>query len=159
MYKDFLSPAKLNLFLHLYPQKKNGYRQLFSLFTLIDFSDKIAIKVNTSGNIEVIGNNEVPMYEDLIYKAAQILKRQSNTDKGAKIIIKKKIPIKAGLGGSSSNAATTLIALNYLWELNFDVHKLATMSQNLGSDIPFFIYGKNSFVSGRGEFLKETIDI
>ena len=146
------SPAKLNLFLHIVGRRSDGYHLLQSVFQLIDWCDTITLKIipeNTIRRINAIPG--VPPDKDLVVRAATLLKDFCKFEGGVEIDLKKEIPIGAGLGGGSSDAATTLIGLNALWNLQLDKKTLANLGLQLGADVPFFIYGQNAFVEGIGE--------
>lgn len=148
------APAKLNLFLYINGQRPDGYHELQTLFQFIDFCDYLTITPNSSGAITVSNNIENVAQEDnLIYKAAMLLKEKAPKNSGAFITIEKNIPMGAGLGGGSSDAATTLIALNYHWNLNLSAINLAKIGLQLGADLPIFIHGNASIAEGVGEIL------
>lgn len=152
----FLSPAKLNLGLRVTGKRPDGYHTLETCFCLIDLFDEIRIQITQSGKISLIEHNQAwPYYKDLVFKAATTLKEISNTNLGANIIVKKTIPSGGGFGGGSSNAATTLIALNHLWQLGLPQDQLLQIACGLGADVPFFIHGKNAYATGIGEILTE----
>ncbi|ANJ00505.1 4-(cytidine 5'-diphospho)-2-C-methyl-D-erythritol kinase [Polynucleobacter wuianus] len=162
-FKDSLtlrSPAKLNLFLHIVGRRADGYHLLQSVFQLIDWCDTVSLKRIPENEIRHI--NPIPGVkpeDDLVVKAANLLKDFCKIKIGAEIILKKDIPMGAGLGGGSSDAATTLIGLNHLWNLHLDQKTLCDLGLKLGADVPFFIFGKNAFVQGIGEEIQEiTLD-
>ncbi|RBW42703.1 4-(cytidine 5'-diphospho)-2-C-methyl-D-erythritol kinase [Psychromonas sp. B3M02] len=148
------APAKLNLFLYITGQRSDGYHNLQTLFQFIDRCDFLTINANRSGEItispEIAG---VPLKSNLIYKAARLLKKHSNCPLGAHIELEKNLPMGGGLGGGSSDAATTLVALNYHWQLNLSKQTLAELGVSLGADIPIFIHGKAAIAEGVGEKL------
>lgn len=147
------SPAKLNLFLHITGRRENGYHELQTIFQLIDLYDWMIFKPTLDEQIEIDGLSEVRPEENLIYRAAQILRPHAKKFCGLNIKIEKNIPMGAGLGGGSSNAATTLIVLNQLWECGLNKEQLADYGVKLGADVPIFIYGKNAWAEGIGEHL------
>ncbi|NUF10865.1 4-(cytidine 5'-diphospho)-2-C-methyl-D-erythritol kinase [Acinetobacter oleivorans] len=147
------SPAKLNLFLHITGRRKNGYHELQTIFQLIDLYDWMIFTPTLDEQIEIDGLSEVKPEENLIYRAAQILRPHAKKFCGLNIKIEKNIPMGAGLGGGSSNAATTLIVLNQLWECGLNQEQLADYGVKLGADVPIFIYGKNAWAEGIGEHL------
>ncbi|MDD9316133.1 4-(cytidine 5'-diphospho)-2-C-methyl-D-erythritol kinase [Acinetobacter lactucae] len=147
------SPAKLNLFLHITGRRENGYHELQTIFQLIDLYDWMIFTPTSNEEIEIDGLSEVRPEENLIYRAAQILKPHAKKFCGLDIKIEKNIPMGAGLGGGSSNAATTLIVLNQLWECGLGQEQLADYGVKLGADVPIFIYGKNAWAEGIGEHL------
>lgn len=152
------APAKLNLFLHVTGRRADGYHLLQSVFQLIDFSDQMHFDVSDDDAIlritEVAG---VPPESDLIVRAARLLQSTARARgqhvPGARIAIDKKLPMGGGLGGGSSDAATTLIVLNALWQTGFTRAELMQMGVTLGADVPFFLLGQNAFVEGIGERL------
>ena len=152
MALEILSPAKLNLNLHIIGQREDGYHLLESYFQLLNFGDHMGFEPQTS-RIDI--SPEIPGVrpeENLIFRAAQLLKLTAHDPQlGAKISLKKLLPMGGGLGGGSSNAATTLIALNALWQLNLSIDELATMGLSLGADVPFFVRGHSAWVEGIGE--------
>ncbi|MFV5441676.1 4-(cytidine 5'-diphospho)-2-C-methyl-D-erythritol kinase [Acinetobacter oleivorans] len=147
------SPAKLNLFLHITGRRENGYHELQTIFQLIDLYDWMIFTPTLDEQIEIDGLSEVRPEENLIYRAAQILRPHAKKFCGLNIKIEKNIPMGAGLGGGSSNAATTLIVLNQLWECGLNQEQLADYGVKLGADVPIFIYGKNAWAEGIGEHL------
>ncbi|WP_026056230.1 4-(cytidine 5'-diphospho)-2-C-methyl-D-erythritol kinase [Acinetobacter calcoaceticus] len=147
------SPAKLNLFLHITGRRENGYHELQTIFQLIDLYDWMIFTPTLDEQIEIDGLSEVRPEENLIYRAAQILRPHAKKFCGLNIKIEKNIPMGAGLGGGSSNAATTLIVLNQLWECGLNKEQLADYGVKLGADVPIFIYGKNAWAEGIGEHL------
>lgn len=147
------SPAKLNLFLHITGRRENGYHELQTIFQLIDLYDWMIFTPTLDEQIEIDGLSEVRPEENLIYRAAQILRPHAKKFCGLNIKIEKNIPMGAGLGGGSSNAATTLIVLNQLWECGLSKEQLADYGVKLGADVPIFIYGKNAWAEGIGEHL------
>ena len=150
-----LSPAKLNLFLHIVGRRGDGYHLLQSVFQLIDWCDTIHLKripENTVRRINPIPG--VPPDQDLVVRAAILLKDFCKIDAGVEIDLQKEIPMGAGMGGGSSDAASALIGLNALWNLNLSKETLCTLGLKLGSDVPFFIFGQNAFVEGIGEKIK-----
>jgi 4-diphosphocytidyl-2-C-methyl-D-erythritol kinase len=148
-------PAKLNLFLHIVGRRADGYHLLQSVFQLIDWCDVLTLKIISENEIRRINPIPgVPPEEDLVVRAARLLKTFSKTDQGVEIGLKKMIPMGAGLGGGSSDAAATLIGLNRLWNLNFDTSTLSQLGLKLGADVPFFLFGQNAFVEGVGEKLE-----
>ncbi|WP_336012217.1 4-(cytidine 5'-diphospho)-2-C-methyl-D-erythritol kinase [Acinetobacter calcoaceticus] len=147
------SPAKLNLFLHITGRRENGYHELQTIFQLIDLYDWMIFTPALDEQIKIDGLSEVQPEENLIYRAAQILRPHAKKFCGLNIKIEKNIPMGAGLGGGSSNAATTLIVLNQLWECGLNQEQLADYGVKLGADVPIFIYGKNAWAEGIGEHL------
>ena len=147
------SPAKLNLFLHITGRRDNGYHELQSIFQLIDLTDWLEFTQTDDRTISIAGLSSVDLEQNLIYKATQILKPFATKLTGLKIAIEKNIPMGAGLGGGSSNAATTLIVVNQLWQCGLSIEQLAELGVKLGADVPIFVHGRNAWAEGIGEHL------
>ncbi|KXZ67209.1 4-(cytidine 5'-diphospho)-2-C-methyl-D-erythritol kinase [Acinetobacter venetianus] len=147
------SPAKLNLFLHITGRRENGYHELQTIFQLIDLYDWMNFKAIDGEDIQIEGLDDVQLEQNLIYRAAQLLKPHAKKPCGLNIHIEKNIPMGAGLGGGSSNAATTLIVLNQLWECELSEQQLADYGVKLGADVPIFVLGRNAWAEGIGEHL------
>jgi len=148
------APAKLNLMLHVVGRRQDGYHELQTVFQLIDLCDRIEITVRTDGSItRPRGPDGVPEAEDLVVRAARALQQVSGTGLGAEISVKKKIPMGGGLGGGSSDAATTLAALNQMWGLRYTSEQIATFGAALGADVPVFVAGFSAWAEGIGEKL------
>ncbi len=151
------SPAKLNLFLYINGKRPDGYHELQTLFQFLDFGDEIEIEVTQEGKIELLNKIEhVPTEQNLIYKAAKLLQNHTaytNPKLGAKMTVTKKLPMGGGVGGGSSNAATVLVGLNYLWKLGLSLQELADLGLTLGADVPIFVQGRSAFAEGVGEKL------
>ncbi|MBU3559905.1 4-(cytidine 5'-diphospho)-2-C-methyl-D-erythritol kinase [Polynucleobacter sp. Nonnen-W13] len=148
-------PAKLNLFLHIVGRREDGYHLLQSVFQLIDWCDVLNLKSISENEIRRIDPIPgIPPEQDLVVRAAQVLKDFCKANQGVEIALKKMIPMGAGLGGGSSDAASTLIGLNTLWGLHLDIATLCQLGLKLGADVPFFIFGQNAFVEGIGEKLQ-----
>ena len=154
---NVLAPAKLNLFLHITGRRADGYHLLQSVFMLIDWCDTLHLDVKLDGTIQRIDLNTLLPANDLIVRAASALQSASGTSLGAEIRIDKQIPAQAGMGGGSSDAASTLLALNKLWGLNWPVSKLLPIGLALGADVPFFLYGHNAWVEGIGEKISPVL--
>ena len=148
-----ISPCKLNLFLYITGRRPDGYHDLQTLFCLLDYGDTMHFSVNDDKEIKLLTDFGFPKEENLIYKAAKMLKENSKTDKGCCISIDKILPQGGGLGGGSSNAATTLLVLNKLWGTNLSEDELASLGRQLGADVPVFVRGKSAFAEGVGEKL------
>ena len=148
---DISAPAKLNLFLHITGQRSDGYHLLQSVFMLIDWCDTLHFESRTDGKISREDLTTTLPADDLIVRAARALKTTSNGPLGVHIGIEKRIPAQAGMGGGSSDAASTLLALNRLWKLNYSLEKLTQIGLQLGADVPFFLGGHNAWVEGIGE--------
>ena len=150
------SPAKLNLFLHIVGRRADGYHLLQSVFQLIDWCDTIHLKSIAENEVRRINPIPgVPPEQDLVVRAAKLLKDFCKIEAGVEIHLHKEIPMGAGMGGGSSDAATTLIGLNALWNLNLSKEMLCTLGLKLGADVPFFIFGQNALVEGIGEKIQE----
>ncbi|WP_318479754.1 4-(cytidine 5'-diphospho)-2-C-methyl-D-erythritol kinase [Photobacterium leiognathi] len=149
------APAKLNLFLYITGQRPNGYHDLQTLFQFVDYGDTLTITPRRDNQIRLTPAIEGVKTEDnLIYRAAEALRQAANCDLGADIHIDKILPMGGGLGGGSSNAATTLVALNHLWQTNLSVDELAEIGLKLGADVPVFVRGTSAFAEGVGEKLQ-----
>ncbi|MCU4579380.1 4-(cytidine 5'-diphospho)-2-C-methyl-D-erythritol kinase [Acinetobacter sp. ABJ_C3_5] len=147
------SPAKLNLFLHITGRRDNGYHELQTIFQLIDLYDWMTFEPHAEENIQIEGLAEVQLEQNLIYRAAQLVRPHAKKACGLNIRIEKNIPMGAGLGGGSSNAATTLIVLNQLWQCGLNEQQLADYGVQLGADVPIFVFGRNAWAEGIGEHL------
>ncbi len=155
---ELASPAKLNLSLLIYGKRRDGFHELHSVMATTGFADKMQFSINSEPffKLEVVGgDSSVPTGPDnLIWRAAQLLADYSRVPLDASIKIEKNIPAGGGLGGASSNAATTLLGLNQLWNLNLPKEELATLAARLGSDVSFFLYAPLAECTGRGEIVK-----
>lgn len=148
------APAKLNLFLYINAQRADGYHELQTLFQFISLCDYLTITANSTGKITITPEmKDLPLEENLIYKAAMMLKQHGKSSLGANIHIEKNLPMGGGLGGGSSDAATTLLALNYHWDLHLTKKQLSKIGLSLGADLPIFIEGEASVAEGVGERL------
>ena len=153
------SPAKINLYLQILDKRDDGYHNIKTHLQLIDIYDHIKFKVSKNRGIYIKSKESYLNNEDnTIYNAAKKLQKyqKCNSFNGVEIEVDKNIPIGSGLGGASSNAASTLIVLNKLWNLNLSEDKLMKIGATIGADVPFFVYGKNAFGEGIGEKLKEV---
>jgi 4-diphosphocytidyl-2-C-methyl-D-erythritol kinase len=150
---DLPAPAKLNAFLHVVGKRADGYHLLQSAFVLIDWADTLHVERRDDGLLRRHDLAAVLPEDDLCLRAARALQQASGTGLGADIHIKKQVPWGAGLGGGSSDAATTLLALNRLWGLGWTKSQLLPLALSLGADVPFFVAGHNAFVQGVGEQL------
>jgi len=150
---DVPAPAKVNLFLHIVGRRADGYHLLQSVFLLIDWSDILHFERRSDGALRRHDLGAALPADDLVLRAARALQAASGTPLGADICIDKRVPWAAGLGGGSSDAATTLLALNRLWALNLPRERLIALAISLGADVPFFVAGRNAFVEGIGERL------
>lgn len=149
------APAKLNLMLHIVGRRADGYHELQTLFQFLDYGDELGFAVREDGEIrlhtEIPG---VPHDSNLIVKAARSLQQQSACPLGADIWLDKRLPMGGGIGGGSSDAATTLLGLNRLWRLGWDEDRLAELGLALGADVPVFVRGRAAFAEGVGERLQ-----
>jgi len=156
------APAKLNLFLHVTGRRPDGYHLLQSAFQLIDRCDHLDVHLRDDGRI--VRTNDipgVPAESDLVVRAAHLLREAAgHPDLGATLTLHKLLPMGGGLGGGSSDAATTLMVLNHLWQTGLSRAQLMALGLRLGADVPFFLFGKNAFAEGVGETLTplETAD-
>lgn len=147
-----LSPAKLNLFLHITGRRSDGYHELQTLFQLLDWGDTLTFTPDDSGAITLSGSPfDIELQDNLIYRAAAQLR---TGHRGVHIEVTKRIPEGGGLGGGSSNAATTLLALNHLWARAFSSEKLQQIGASLGADVPVFVAGHTAWAAGVGEILE-----
>lgn len=152
------APAKLNLFLHVTGRRTDGYHDLQTAYALIGLADWLDFERRSDGAIVREGDLTGAADDDLAVCAAHALKRASGTSLGATISVTKRIPAGSGMGGGSSDAATTLIALNRLWDLHWPRGELSAIGLQLGADVPFFLHGCNAFAEGIGEQLT-TIEL
>lgn len=149
------APAKLNLFLHITGRRADGYHELQSLFQLLDWGDEVFIRPTHDGEIiRTHADYDVPASDDIAIRAARRLKEYAGASDGAGIRVDKNIPMGAGLGGGSSNAATVLLVLNRLWGCGLAVGELASIGLELGADVPVFVHGHSAMATGVGEFLE-----
>lgn len=151
---ELKAPAKLNLFLHVVGQRSDGMHLLESVFVLIDLCDDIVLELDPSGEITRTGDVVGDVEKDLCVRAARALQQASGTTLGCRILVKKRIPAGAGMGGGSSDCASTLMGLNKLWGLNWPRKKLMPIGESLGADVPFFLFGQNAFAQGTGGILR-----
>lgn len=150
----WLAPAKLNLFLHIVGRRADGFHLLQTAFQFISLCDTLNFDITHDGRIErALEIADVPAEHDLTVRAAHLLQRATDTPFGARIRCEKKIPLGGGLGGGSSDAATTLVALNLLWNTGQTVDQLAQLGVRLGADVPVFVRGHAAWAEGVGEIL------
>jgi 4-diphosphocytidyl-2-C-methyl-D-erythritol kinase len=153
--RDCLAPAKLNLFLHITGRRADGYHMLQTVFQLLDWGDVLHFTRRDDGVIarktDLPG---VPEADDLVVRAARLLQSRTGSRFGVEIEVEKHLPMGAGLGGGSSDAATVLLALNRLWRLDLSREELQQLALQLGADVPFFVFGRNAFAEGVGETLQ-----
>ncbi|AXI02304.1 4-(cytidine 5'-diphospho)-2-C-methyl-D-erythritol kinase [Aquirhabdus parva] len=146
------APAKLNLFLHITGQRADGYHLLQTVFQLIDHMDWLSFEVDD--DLKLISDLPFPTSQNLIIRAAKRLQEVTGCKEGAIITLEKILPMGGGLGGGSSDAATTLLALNHLWQTKLSLDELAAIGLTLGADVPVFIRGQNAWAEGVGEILQ-----
>ncbi len=152
------APAKLNLFLHITGQRPNGFHDLQTVFQFLDFGDTLRFCVRADGQLRRVTDVPgVPEAEDLMIRAARLLQTETGCAQGVDIHIEKKLPMGGGLGGGSSDAATTLVALNDLWQLGLGEDRLATLGLQLGADVPVFVRGRAAWAEGVGEKLEPVL--
>ena len=149
------APAKLNLFLRITGRRADGYHTLQTVFRLLDWGDGIHLRSREDGVIARVGAGAegVSEVDDLMVRAAKILQKESNGHQGADFGIEKKIPMGGGFGGGSSDAATVLVVLDRLWNLNLGIDRLAALGLQLGADVPVFVHGHNAWAEGVGDEL------
>ncbi|HSS46035.1 MAG TPA: 4-(cytidine 5'-diphospho)-2-C-methyl-D-erythritol kinase [Burkholderiales bacterium] len=153
--QTYPAPAKLNLFLHVVGRREDGYHLLQSVFRFLDYADSLSFRVRDDGVIKRgYALPGVPEGDDLCAQAAKLLQRTAGTRLGVDITLQKRLPLGGGLGGGSSDAATTLMALNRLWKLNFSCARLQQLGLKLGADVPVFVFGQSAFAEGVGEVLQ-----
>ncbi len=150
------APAKINLFLHITGRRADGYHLLQTVFQFVDYCDSISFDIRDDGVVRCLTSFAgVSSDDNLMVRAARLLKKEAGSDShGVDIKIDKKLPVGGGLGGGSSDAATTLVALNLLWDLGLSQKRLAALGLKLGADVPVFVYGKAAWAEGVGEKLQ-----
>jgi len=157
LYLGLPAPAKLNLFLHVTGRRDDGYHELQSLMVPISLADTIDFESRDDGRIVRNGDLVGPVEADLCLRAARLLQATAGAAFGVEIAVQKRIPAGSGMGGGSSDAATTLLALNRLWNLRLPRERLAALALQLGADVPFFLGRGAAFVEGIGERLTEVV--
>ena len=149
------APAKLNLFLHITGRRADGYHELQTLFQFLDHGDELGFALREDGEIHLHTEIDgVPHDSNLIVRAARLLQQESGTPLGADIWLDKRLPMGGGIGGGSSDAATTLVGLNHLWQTQLNEDRLAALGLRLGADVPVFVRGRAAFAEGVGEQLQ-----
>lgn len=149
------APGKLNLFLHVLGRRSDGYHELQTVFRLVERADRVGVAARSDGKVAFHG----PFGEDnLVVRAARLLQAETGTRSGCNLALEKNLPVGGGMGGGSSDAATTLLALDHQWKLGLGREKLLHLGAKLGADVPFFIYGRNALGEGIGERLS-AIDL
>jgi 4-diphosphocytidyl-2-C-methyl-D-erythritol kinase len=154
-YVRFPAPGKLNLFLHVVGRRADGYHLLQTVFRLIERADEVRLRVRDDGRICRV--NDIPGIEpdaDLCVRAARALQTHTRCRLGVDILLEKRLPVGGGVGGGSSDAASTLIGLNRLWHLGLTQSELLALAARLGADVPVFVFGRNAFAEGVGERLQ-----
>ncbi len=153
------APAKLNLFLHITGQRADGYHLLQTVFQFLDYGDELSFQVRADGEIHRLTEvRDVVEADDLTVRAARALQKKAGITQGVDITINKRLPMGGGVGGGSSDAATTLVALNHLWQAGMNLDQLAAIGLELGADVPVFVRGQAAFAEGVGEQL-EAIEL
>ena len=155
---DVPAPAKINTFLHIVGRRADGYHLLQSVFALLDWCDTLHFETRAGGQLSREDLGAVLPADDLCLRAARALQAATGCTRGAHIIVSKVLPAEAGLGGGSSDCASTLLALNRLWQLGLTRAQLAAIGLQLGADVPFFLFGRNAWVEGVGEQL-QAVDL
>jgi len=151
---NWLAPAKINLFLHVTGRRSDGYHTLQTVYQFVDLCDVLQFAVREDNDVQLKTDfDEVPVEDNLVVKAARALQAQTGTRSGADITLTKSIPTGGGLGGGSSDAATTLVALNEFWRLGLSIKELAESGVTVSADVPVFVYGQASWAEGIGEKL------
>ena len=144
------APAKINLSLEILRRRDDGFHDVATVLQTVDLTDEL--EITTASEVAVEGDTEgIPLAENLVYRAAQLLQEHLDETRGARIVLRKRIPLAAGLGGGSADAAATLVGLCRLWERDLRRGELAALAAELGSDVPFFLYGGTALAEGRGE--------
>ena len=157
MEKEF-APAKVNLFLDVLNKRADGYHDLGTVFQTLDMGDFLSAEKISSGEISLSYNvsQDYPVEKDLVFRAAKLLQETTNTSCGAKLYLEKLMPLGAGLGGGSADAAAALRLLNRIWETNLSSEELEKLGAKLGADVPFLVQGGTAFAEGIGEILTPT---
>ncbi|KAF1686417.1 4-(cytidine 5'-diphospho)-2-C-methyl-D-erythritol kinase [Pseudoxanthomonas broegbernensis] len=155
-WSEWPAPAKLNLFLRITGRRADGYHELQTVFRLLDWGDRIRLRVRDDGRVVRHGPSlpGVAESDDLTVQAAHLLKGDANSAKGADIVVEKNIPAGGGFGGGSSDAGTVLCALDRLWGLGLGEERLAALGLRLGADVPVFVRGRSAWADGVGERLR-----
>lgn len=154
MTTNWLAPAKINLFLHVTGRRSDGYHTLQTVYQFVDLCDRLQFDVREDNEVHLFSDfNEVPPDQNLVVRAARALQMHSGTRAGTDIRLTKVIPTGGGLGGGSSDAATTLVALNEFWRLGLSIKELAEIGVTVSADVPVFVYGQASWAEGIGDKL------
>lgn len=152
-FKYFPAPSKVNLFLRIIGQRQDGYHSLQTVFHMLDFSDSIGFRLTPQKIIRRVSQHQWTETEDLALRAARLLAKHGSIKQGVELDIVKRIPFGGGLGGGSSDAATVLLVMNKLWDINLTKSELQNLAVLLGADVPFFVFGRSAFAEGIGEQL------
>lgn len=156
--RDWPAPAKINLFLHVVGRRADGYHLLQTVFRFLDFGDTLHFSPSADGAISLATPLPgVPPETDLTVRAARLLKQASGVHQGVEIKLTKRLPLGGGLGGGSSDAATVLLALNRLWDVNLPAAELQRLGLELGADLPIFLHGRAAFAEGVGERFSDVV--
>ncbi len=148
------APAKLNLFLHVTGRRPDGYHTLQTVFQFLDYGDSLGFTLRTDSEVRrMTGPVELAEDADLVVRAARLLQQAAKVQQGVEISLQKRLPFGGGLGGGSSDAATTLVALNHLWQVHWPLNRLSKLGLQLGADVPVFIHGQAAWAEGVGEIL------
>jgi 4-diphosphocytidyl-2-C-methyl-D-erythritol kinase len=148
------APAKINLFLHVIGRRTDGYHDLQTLFQLLDWGDEVLVQTTAESAItRAAADYPVAVEEDLVVRAAQLLQRHAGCRQGARLRVRKRIPLGSGMGGGSSDAATVLLVLNRLWSCGLSLSELAELGARLGADVPVFVHGRTALATGIGDRL------
>lgn len=149
------APAKINLFLNILGRRNDGYHELQTVFQLLDYGDELSFEALPTAAIELHDEvTGVPADDNLVVKAARCLQQATGCRQGARIALQKRLPAGGGVGGGSSDAATTLLALNALWKTGLSLEELAKLGAGLGADVPVFVLGKSAWAEGKGDKLQ-----
>ncbi len=154
------APAKLNLFLHITERRPDGYHSLQTVFQILDYGDELSFRARSDGDLTLTCTGpqplgEVPDEDNLVLRAARTLREEAGqSELGADISLLKRLPTGGGVGGGSSDAASTLLGLNWLWGLHYDDDRLANIGRRLGADVPVFVRGNSAWAEGVGEELR-----
>ena len=152
------APAKLNLLLRILGRRADGYHELQTLFQLLDYGDRLEFQLHEGSDIYVdAGELDIPLHDNLIYRAARLLQQHCDCRRGAAIKLHKLLPQGGGIGGGSSDAATTLLGLNQLWQCGLPLSELAELGRTLGADVPVFVLGRTAWAEGVGEKLTPVL--
>ena len=152
---SYPAPAKINLFLRVTGRRADGYHLLQTVFRFLDVGDTLYFRVRQDGVVQRVNNVPgISAEEDITVKAARLLRQEAGVKRGVEIRLLKQLPVGGGLGGGSSDAATTLLVLNQLWDLHLSRSELAQLGLRLGADVPVFIFGESAFGEGIGEELR-----